>query len=176
MEFVIWAATAAGMWKMFEKAGEAGWQGLIPLYNTYKLCQIVMDNGWYFLRLLLFIIPVIGWIPGFYFLYQICKATARAYGQPDGYAWGYFFLSPVFYCITGFGDAEYYGPYGAGDTRTAQARQAKTVDFDVRRNEPDVQPYQEYTRPSANTASVNVEPAHSAEETVEFEFDQTSAD
>ena len=33
--------------------------------------------------------------------------------------------------MTGFGNYKYYGVMGSGDTRTGEARQAKTVDFDV---------------------------------------------
>lgn len=137
----IWyLAGVAGMWKMFEKAGEDGWKAIIPFYNQYILCDKVMKNPWYWLRLMVVIIPFIGWVAYFYFKYQIGKATARAYGQPDSYAWGYTFIDPVFYCVTGFGQYDYYGPFGSGDTRTGEARQAKTVDFDVVKNEPAAEP------------------------------------
>ena len=136
----IWYIIAAvGLWKMFEKAGEPGWIGFVPFYNTYKLCEKVMNNPWYWVRLFIIIIPIVGWVAFIYFQYQIGKATAKAYGQPDAWAWGYTFLSPVFYCITGFGNYDYYGPYGEGDRRTSEARQAKTVDFDVTRQEPVVE-------------------------------------
>ena len=150
---------AVGLWKMFEKAGEPGWTGIIPFYNQYKLCEKVMNNPWYWLRLFIFIIPVIGWFMYFYFTYQIGKATAKAYGQSDGWAWGYTFLAPVFYCITGLSDKySYFGPYGEGDRRTGEARQARTVDFDVVRQEP---------------AYKNTEPAASEEESeVDFDFNQ----
>ena len=29
-----------GWWKLFTKAGEAGWKSLIPLYNLYVICKI----------------------------------------------------------------------------------------------------------------------------------------
>ena len=122
---------AIGLWKMMEKAGEPGWVGIIPFYNQYKLCEKVMNNPWYWVRLFIVIIPIVGWFMYFYFAYQMGKATAKAYGQPEGWAWGYTFLAPVFYCITGFGQYNYYGPFGVGDARTGEARQARTVDFDV---------------------------------------------
>ena len=75
-----------------------------------------------------------------YFYYQISKATAEAFGKPEAWAWGYFFLSPVFWMITGFDDSSYYGPYGEGDSRTGEARQAKTVDFDVVKDTPEPAP------------------------------------
>ena len=33
-------------WKIFTKAGEAGWKALIPIYNQYILCRIMHVNFW----------------------------------------------------------------------------------------------------------------------------------
>lgn len=162
---VSYVLMAIGLWKMMEKAGEPGWVGIIPLYNQYKLCEKVMGNPWYWLRLFIGIIPIVGWFMYFYFAYQIGKATAQAYGQPETWAWGYTFLGPIFYCITGFGQYSYYGPYGTGDTRTGEARQARTVNFDVMDNPP----------PEAfNQAPPKaVDPDREAgESSVEFDFNQ----
>jgi hypothetical protein len=156
---------AIGLWKMFEKAGEQGWIGFIPFYNQYKLCEKVMNNPWYWLRLFVVIVPIVGWFMYFYFAYQMGKATAKAYGQSDAWAWGYTFLAPVFYCITGFGNYDYYGPYGEGDRRTGEARQAKTVDFNVAKQEPVVE--------KVEPAVEKVEPAAAKEASeVEFDFNQ----
>lgn len=165
-----WVIGAIGLWKMFEKAGEPGWAGIIPFYRQYKLCEKVMNDPWYWVRLFVAFIPIVGWVLAIYFQYQIGKATAKAYGQPDGWAWGYTFLSPVFYCITGFGSYDYYGPYGAGDRRTSEARSARTVDFDVVKQEPVAEPVKEpvvevYEAPAAQAAQAKAEE-------VEFEFDQ----
>ena len=157
----IWFIIGAiGLWKMFEKAGIEGWAGIIPLYRDYKLCEIVMNRPWYFLRELWIILPVVGWVIALYYKYQIGKATAAAYGKPASWAWGYLFLDGIFYCLTGLDDSSYYGPYGGGDTRTGEAREARTVDFDVVKNDPPVQPVEE----------VKVEPVHESD--VEFDFNQ----
>jgi hypothetical protein len=158
--------TAIGLWKMFEKAGEPGWTGIVPFYNQYKLCEKVMNNPWYWVRLFVVVVPVIGWFMYFYFAYQIGKATAKAYGQPDSWAWGYTFLAPVFYCITGFSNQyDYYGPYGKGDRRSSEARQARTVDFDVQKQEPSVEKVQPVVE--------KVKPAPAKDESeVEFDFNQ----
>ncbi|MCB6971876.1 MULTISPECIES: DUF5684 domain-containing protein [Butyricimonas] len=29
------------MWKIFEKAGRQGWEGIIPIYNIYVMLQII---------------------------------------------------------------------------------------------------------------------------------------
>lgn len=151
---IMQIAAIVGMWKMFTIAGQEGWPAIIPFYNAYKLCEITMGNPWYWVRLFVVFIPVIGWIAFFYFLWQMCKATALSYGKPLSWAWGILFFSGIFYCLIGFGDTEYYGPMGIGDNRTMQARQAKTVDFDVIKNEP-------------AAARVREE-----EDTVDFKFDE----
>ena len=172
VEVIFYAASVAGLWKMFEKAGEMGWPAVIPFYNMYKMCDLAMGKPWYWLRILFFCIPVVGWIIGIYYMYQMYKAVALSYGKPASWAWGLILLQPIFLCILGFGDASYYGPMGAGDTRTSQAREAKTVNFDVIKNEPE-QPYQDYTRPAQQ--DVHVEEVHQSsgeEDVVDFNFDQ----
>ena len=154
---------AIGLWKMFEKAGVPGWAGLIPFYRDYKLCEKTMNNPWYWVRTLVVIVPIIGWIAAIYFEYQICKATAKAYGKPESWAWGYLFLAPVFWVITGFDSSSYYGPFGSGDARTGEAREAKTVNFDVVKNEAD----------QAQAQPAQAAPAASAQESdVDFDFHQ----
>ena len=168
---LMYVAMGVGLWKMFEKAGQPGWIGLVPFYNLYKLCEITRGDGWYFLRLFLVCIPYIGWIFGLYYMYKIAQGTAQSFGQDPAWALGYFFLSPIFYCITGFGKYDYYGVAGIGDNRTAEAREAKTVNFDVIKNEPDsaakADPVQEV---NTNTDT------NEAEEEVEFVFDQSEVE
>ena len=100
---------------------------------------------------------------------------ARSFGQADSWAWGYTFLEPVFYCITGFGQYNYYGVMGSGDTRTGDARVAKTVDFDVTKTAP-AEPVVTAApaEPAAPTETViNAAPSAAPAEPkdVEFEFD-----
>lgn len=160
---------------MFQKASEPGWVAIIPFYNQYKLCEKTMGNPWYWVRLFVVIIPIIGWVAYFYFQFQIGKAVARSYGQPESWAWGYTFISPIFYCITGFGKYEYYGVNGSGDTRTGEARQAKTVDFDVTKNEaPAVEPVAPVA-PAAPAAPAEEAPK-AADSDVDFSFEQTDND
>ena len=151
---LIWIVEVVGLWKMFEKANEPGWVAIVPFYNYYKLCEKVMNNGWYFIGLC---IPIIRW----FFKYQIGYATAKAYGKPDSWMWGYMFIPFVFYPMTGFDDSSYYGPMGAGDNRTGDARQAKTVDFDVVKNDP---------AQAAPNDAPTAEPVKETDE-VEFTFD-----
>ncbi|MBR0379131.1 MAG: hypothetical protein IJH62_01065 [Mogibacterium sp.] len=175
ISFVFEIAAIVGLWMMFTKMNEDGWKAIIPFYNQYKLCEKTMGDPWYWVRLFVVIIPFIGWIAYFYFKYQIGKAVARSFGQADSWAWGYTFLEPVFYCITGFGQYNYYGVMGSGDTRTGDARVAKTVDFDVTKTAP-AEPVVTAAPadPAAPTETViNAAPAAAPAEPkeVEFEFD-----
>ena len=175
ISFVFEIAAIVGLWMMFTKMNEDGWKAIIPFYNQYKLCEKTMGDPWYWVRLFVVIIPFIGWIAYFYFKYQIGKAVARSFGQADSWAWGYTFLEPVFYCITGFGQYNYYGVMGSGDTRTGDARVAKTVDFDVTKTAP-AEPVVTAApaEPAAPTETViNAAPAAAPAEPkdVEFEFD-----
>ena len=166
IELLFWVASVVGMWKMFEKAGRPGWGALLPFYNWYILGDISTGDKKYWVRLLLIFIPIVGWIAYIYFYYQMSKATAKAFGKPDGYAWGYTLLTPVFYCMTGFDDSSYYGPMGIGDARSGEAREAKTVNFDVVKDEEPVVQSQ-YTDYSDQVKVDEVK-----EETVDFTFDQ----
>ena len=37
ISFVLYVLLIIGMWKVFEKAGVAGWKSLIPFYNIFVL-------------------------------------------------------------------------------------------------------------------------------------------
>ena len=176
---VFQLAAIVGMWMMFTKMNEQGWKAIIPFYNQYTLCGKTMGDPWYWVRLFVVIVPVVGWVAFFYFKYQIGKAVARSFGHAESWAWGYTFLEPVFYCITGFGQYSYYGVMGSGDTRTGDARAARTVDFDVTKNPEPAEPVVTAApaEPAAPTevkieAAPSAAPAETAApKEVEFEFD-----
>ena len=92
-----------GMWKMFTKAGKPGWASLVPFYNNYCLFDIAWGNGWMFLLLL---VPCVNYV----FLIILSFKIASAFGKGIGFGFGLLFLTPIFYMILGFGDAEYIGP------------------------------------------------------------------
>ncbi len=93
------------MWKIFVKAGEAGWKCLIPIYNTYLEVKFVDGNGWKFLLLL---IPFVNIVYGIILTVRM----AKSFGKGGGFAVGLLFLAPIFYLILAFGDARYIGPRG----------------------------------------------------------------
>lgn len=103
--FILWIMDVLAHWMIFEKAGEAGWKSLIPIYNNYVAFKIVWGNGWMFLTVL---IPIVGFI--FAIIYMV--KLAKAFGQGGAFIVGLILLPYIFQLILGFGSAEYIGPGG----------------------------------------------------------------
>ena len=113
-----------GWWKLFTKAGEAGWKSLIPLYNLYILYKISWESK-YFWYLLLTVVAsgVVGAIGGVIgaLLSGICSIAtlvlyvmmnyrlSRSFGHGGGYTLGLIFIQWLFVLILGFGSSEYQG-------------------------------------------------------------------
>lgn len=96
----------AAMWKVFTKAGKAGWLVLIPIVNIYQLLKIAGRPGWW---LILLIIPLVNLIISI----LVSMDIAKSFGKGAGFGLGLAFLSPIFYPILGFGSATYKGPAAA---------------------------------------------------------------
>ncbi len=88
------------MWKVYEKAGLAGWKSIVPFYNVYCLTLVAGIEWWYFILLF---IPYVGIPVAVYMIYK----TAKKFGFDWPFAVGLFFLPFVFYPILAFGDAQY---------------------------------------------------------------------
>lgn len=97
----ILGVVLAGMWKVFEKAGQPGWASLVPIYNSYVLVVEIakMDIMWFVLLL----VPCVGFVA----VFVIAMKLAKKFGQGDGFGVGLALLSPVFIPILGFGSARY---------------------------------------------------------------------
>lgn len=103
LAIIWWFVVVIGGWKVFEKAGYAGWKSLIPIYHLYVMCKIVFDNGWLFL---IYLIPFIGNIFALFTTWQL----GTAFNKSTAFKLGLIFLNPLFVVILGFGDSRYYGP------------------------------------------------------------------
>lgn len=42
-----------GLWKLFEKAGRPGWEGVVPLYNIYGMIKLSGRPNWWFILMLI---------------------------------------------------------------------------------------------------------------------------
>ena len=101
--FIIAVIILISYWKIFEKAGRQGWEGIIPFYNSWVMAEIVGKPGW--LGLLTFI-PYLGMIVAIYLIYLL----AKSFGKGALFALGMLFLPFIFFPILAFGDAKYLGP------------------------------------------------------------------
>ena len=90
-------------WKIFTKAGEAGWKSIIPIYNIIVLFKLVGMNPW---MILLLLVPIANIIVPILFNIKL----AKVFGKGGGFAVGLIFLNTIFTLILGFGSAEYVGP------------------------------------------------------------------
>lgn len=90
-------------WKIFEKADEAGWKSIIPIYSVFTYLRIAGHNGWGFL---LFLIPIVGLVYGILVLLDL----ARHFGKSVWFAiFGLIIFSAIGHLMLGYGSAEYVG-------------------------------------------------------------------
>ena len=90
-------------WKIFEKAGEAGWKILVPFYNTYTLLRISGRNGWWFLGLF---VPLVN----LFVIIRLALDLAKHFGKSTMFAiFGLMIFSFIGYLMLAFGDAKYVG-------------------------------------------------------------------
>ena len=102
---ILWVLDIVILWKIFTKAGEAGWKSIVPVYNSYILFKIADGNGWKFLLMLIPVVDIVISI-------LLCIDLAKAFGKSGGFAVGLVFFWFIFQAILAFGSAEYIGPKG----------------------------------------------------------------
>lgn len=103
---VVVGVAILASWKIFTKAGQAGWKSLIPIYNTFVLLQIVGRPGWW---LLLFLIPGVNFIISLIVSIDLGKSFNKSAGFSVVMLW---FLSLIGYCVLAFSEDAYVGPGG----------------------------------------------------------------
>ncbi len=87
-------------WKIFKKAGQAGWKSLVPIYNIYIQLKIAKQPA---IWMLFFFIPFLN----IYFGIRHVHGISKAFGKDVGFTLGLIFLSFIFIPILAFGDAQY---------------------------------------------------------------------
>ena len=110
--FIIWLAVLAvifvSLWKLFEKAGRPGWEGIVPIYNLYILItKIALQPWWLILVFLAAIIPLVGALVALAAMVFININVAKNFGKGIGFAIGLTLLGIVFYPILAFGPARF---------------------------------------------------------------------
>jgi hypothetical protein len=100
---LFFAVIVAGMWKVFEKAGQPGWAAIVPIYNMYVLVVEIAkkDMVWFLLSIF---VPFAAIIP--------MMDVAEKFGKDRMYGLGLYFLGFIFFPMLGFSDARYQGSRG----------------------------------------------------------------
>ena len=114
-------------WKIFTKAGIAGWKSLIPIYNVYLQYKISGLSFWKWSVLPILVGSVFVSLAGenpsginiLWFLIGLAILIfadikfnlqfAKAFGKGVGFALGLIFLPNIFQLILGYGSAQYVG-------------------------------------------------------------------
>lgn len=99
-ELLCFAVLFASFWRVFQKMGRRGWEGIIPGYNLYIIFDILYSSPWKFFMLL---IPIYGIVV----LVRYNIELAHRFNRSSGFGVGMAFLAPVFYAILAFGPAQY---------------------------------------------------------------------
>ena len=87
-------------WKVFEKAGQAGWKSLIPIYNYVVFLNIIDRPVWW---VILLFVPVVSFI----ILIIMHIDLAKRFGKGALYGLGLCLLPFIFFPLLAFGDATY---------------------------------------------------------------------
>lgn len=99
---------AVVQWGVFAKAGEAGWQAFVPIWNVVILLRIAGKPWWW---LLLLLVPILNIVV----LFLVWLALSESFGHSVGFAIGLFFLPVIFLLMLWLGSNDYRGPGGVSN-------------------------------------------------------------
>lgn len=102
--FILVVITIVALWKIFQKAGQAGWKSIIPIYNAVILCRIANLSGWF---AILLVVPLVNIVVTVILYIRM----AKGFGQSGWFALGLILLSPIFILILAFDKPVFVGPY-----------------------------------------------------------------
>jgi hypothetical protein len=102
----IWfVALLVSGWRMYSKAGQPGWIGVIPVLSTLGALKMIGKPYWW---AVLYLVPVLNVI-----VYTVVEVlVARSFGQSFLFGVGLAIpiTRPFFKLMLGFGSARYLGP------------------------------------------------------------------
>jgi hypothetical protein len=126
---LVYILIVAGGWKMFEKAGQAGWKALIPIYNLYIVFKISWETTYFWVYLV--ITAITAWFGGDYYSGYASEMTFWIFwvlslvttiitcwlAVRTSFAYGHGWLFGILMCffpyictiILGFGSSRYVG-------------------------------------------------------------------
>lgn len=89
-----------GLYNIFEKAGEPGWQAFIPGYNIYRLFKVAGLAGWWMLGIF---VPFIN----LFVYFSLGTALAERFGRSQGFAAGVCLFPWLFLPWLGYSNSVY---------------------------------------------------------------------
>jgi signal peptidase I len=102
MTIIFLILSLAGLWKIFEKAGEAGWKAIVPFLNFYIWLKIIKKPIWWYIFILVPFINV------FVILLMVVEIL-KCFGKESIGAQALGVLFPFFYLpYLGFSPSEVY--------------------------------------------------------------------
>ena len=97
---IIWLVYSTIIrWIIYSKAGKPGWAAIIPIYRQivmYQVCRITP------LFMLLWFIPILGWIVMFVMAIVKRFSLASSFGRSGLFGFGLLILPPIFQAILAF--------------------------------------------------------------------------
>ncbi len=98
--------TFVGLYKLFEKAGYAGWKALVPILNIYICTKITGKGISWFIMLLIPVLNVVVWL-------LMANEIAKVFGKETFWAYvGSMMVPYIFFLKIGFDkDVRYIGPH-----------------------------------------------------------------
>ncbi|MFG6446402.1 DUF5684 domain-containing protein [Microbacterium sp. P07] len=98
---VVYVIVVIALWRVFTKAGHAGWLAIIPIVNVFILVKIAGFSMWFGL---LYLIPIVNVI----FHIIVSLRVGKAFGQGALFSILLLWLfSVIGFLILGFGSATY---------------------------------------------------------------------
>ena len=96
--------TLVSVWRMFEKAGQSGWVGLVPFLNVFGLLKMAGKPFWW---AVLYLVPVLNVIVHV----VVSVSVARSFGKSAlfGLLMAIPLATPFFVMSLGMGEARYLG-------------------------------------------------------------------
>jgi hypothetical protein len=95
-------------WKVYEKAGVAGWKAIVPILNLWEMLKIAGLNP---LMILLMFVPIVNGFIGIYFAFKYVESFGFGVG---GFIL-YMLFSPIMTLYMGFSqEVQYCGNYYEG--------------------------------------------------------------
>jgi hypothetical protein len=114
-DLVLYFVFTLGVFGAYKKAGvygEPAWSAFVPIYNFVILLKIAGRPTKWAWFLLLYLIPLIGWIPLLIISIIVLNDVSKSFGHGGGFTVGLVLLSVIFWYILWLGSSTYRGPAG----------------------------------------------------------------